>query len=337
MTRTTLRPTGVGPMLDYALQVYRKAFKPLFLGTLAAFGPIFLVSNALLVDASAMSLVPNFDFADMDRFWESRFSERLFAGGASAWAKAIGMFLLGLLTTFLIVPVYCAWAVALAGRAADGEPAAPGEALREAWRRYGRVLGNGVLFVLISMGVYTIVSIGNFVLSLVYGGAILSTAAIGGSEAAVTAAGAFALIVYVLFAYGGSLAYYYFLIRFGYFLPPLLFENESVAIGRSWSITRKSFWRLLALYINFGALSYVFAIALGIVVAGLGISALGLLLTLAMICAFLPAGWVVYAISYRAQKTRNDADDIEEALNRLRGDAAPSTASSGAAEAEGTP
>jgi hypothetical protein len=277
--------------------------------------------------------MPNFDFSDMDRFWESRFSEELFAGGAAAWAKGLGIFLLGLILMFLIVPVYCAWAVALANRAVEGEPASPGEALREAWRRYGRVLGNGLLFVLISIGVYGIVSVGNFVLSLVYGGAILSTAAIGGSEAAVTAAGAFALVVYVLFAYGGSLAYYYFLIRFGYFLPPLLFENESVAIGRSWSLTRKSFWRLLALYINFGALSYVFAVALGVVVAGLGISALGLLLTLAMACAFLPAGLVVYAMSYRAQKTQSDADDLEAALTRLRGSAAPAR---DASEAEGT-
>ncbi len=337
MTRSTLRPTGVGPMLDRSLQVYRKLFGPMFLGTLAAFGPFYLISNLLLVDVSALSFAPNFDFGNMDRFWESRFSERLFAGGAAVWAKALGMFLLGLVFVFLVVPVYCAWAVVLAIRAIEGEPTTPGEALREAWKRYGRVLGNGMLYVLISIGVYSIISVGNFVLSLVYGGAILSTAAIGGSEAVATAAGAFALVVYVLFAYGGSLAYYYFLIRFGYFVPPLLFENESVAIGRSWSLTRKSFWRLLALYINFSALSYVFAIALGVVAAGLGISVLGLTATLALLCAFLPAGLVVYAYSYRVQKIRNDAEDIEAALARLRGENGRVTQPSEPEGAEATP
>ncbi|WP_309122495.1 hypothetical protein [Paenibacillus sp.] len=334
MTRSTLRPMGVGPMLDRSLQVYRKLFASLFLGTLLAFGPFYLVSNVLLVNLDALPLVPNFDFGDMDRFWESRFSEELFAGGTAVWARAVGIFLIGLVLVFLVVPVYFAWAVILSNRAIDGEATTSGDALREAWRRYGRVLGNGLLYWLISMGAYSIVSVGNFVLSLVYGGAILSTAALGNSEAAVTAAGAFALVVYVLFAYGGALAYYYFLIRFGYFLPPLLFENESVAIGRSWSLTRRSFWRLLAVYINFAALTYVFAVAVGIVVAGLGVSVVGLLLTLVVVSAFLPAGLVVYALTYRVQKTRTDADDIEAALARLRGP--DPTQGSEPREAEGT-
>jgi len=319
MTRSTLRPMGVGPMLDRSMQVYRKLFAPLFLGTLLAFGPFFALSNALLVNLEALPLAPNFDFGDMDRFWESRFSEGLFAGGSAVWARVLGMFFIGLALAFLVVPVYCAWVVVLSNRAIDGEDASPRDALKAAWRRYGRVLGNGLLFWLISMGAYSIVSIGNAVLSLVYGGAILSTAALGDSEAIATFAGAFTLIVYVLFAYGGALAYYYFMIRFGYFLPPLLFENETVAIGRSWSLTRKSFWRLLAVYINFGALTYVFTIALGLVVAGLGISVAGLLVILGVGSAFLPAGLVVYALTYRVQKMRNDADDIEAALTRLRG------------------
>lgn len=319
MTRQTLRAVGVGPVLDRSFQVYRKLFSPLFLITLLAFGPVYLLSNLLVVNLGALPVIPEFRFDDMDRFWMSRVPGNWLEGGLPAVWKVSGMVLVVLALLFVIVPVYIACAVILTKRTLDGDTPTVGSALKEAWRRYGRVLGNGLLFMLITIGSYMGISMANMVLSLLYGGAVLSTAALANSSVIQAAAGGFVLVFYFFVFYGGSLAYYFLIIRFGYFLPPLLFEDEGVGLGRSWSLTRKSFWRLLALYMNLGTLAYVFAIVLGVVFAGFGVSVAGLLLMLFAFCALIPVWLVVYTVSYRAQKIRTDADDLEALLRRLKG------------------
>jgi hypothetical protein len=319
MARITLRPMGVGQMLDRSFQVYRELFSPLFLITLIAFGPFFLLSNVLVVNLGALPLVPEFRFDDADRFWFSRFPDTWLEGGLDLWIKIVGMLLLVLVLIFLIIPLYMAMAVIMTNKALNGEPVLLADALNEAWRKYGRVLGNSMLFYLISIGAYMGVMMVNGILSMVYGGVVLSAAAIGGSEALEAVAGMSFLILYILFAYGGTLAYYYFMIRFGYFLPPILFENEGVAVGRSWSLTRRAFWRLFAVYILLAVLTYVFAIALALVFAALGVSIAGLLLALVVMCALIPVGLVTYTLTYKVQKVRNDAEDIEELLQRIRG------------------
>jgi hypothetical protein len=321
MARTTLRPMGVGQMLDRSFQVYRRLFSPLFLVTLIAFGPFYLLSNVLLVNLGTLRLVPDFRFDDADRFWLSRFPETLMTGGVDLWIKIVGMILLVLVLLFLVIPVYMGMTVMMTNRALNGEAAGLSDVFREAWSKYGRTLGNCVLFYLISIGIYMAVMAVNAFLSMIYGGVMVLTASAASSDAVETAAGTSFLVVYLVFTYAGMLAYYYFIIRFGYFLPPVLLEKEGVGVGRSWSLTRRSFWRLLAVYILYGTLIYVFAIALGIVVAALGASVAGLLLALVVLCALIPVGLVIYTVTYRVQKTRNDADDVEALLLRIRGPA----------------
>ncbi|MCI3926908.1 hypothetical protein MO973_42725 [Paenibacillus sp. TRM 82003] len=331
MNHSTLRTLGVGQMLDRSFQVYRKLFSPLFLMTLVAFGPFYLLSNLLVVNLGALPIVPEFTFDDFDRFWDSRFPTTWFEGGLELWAKIVGILLLALVLLFLVIPVYFAATVALTNRTLDGEAPTLADAFKDAWRRYGRVLGNSVLFMLVSIGVYMVAMTVNMFLSLIYGSMTVSTAALGGTEAG--AASVLFLVVYVIFAYGSTLVYYYFLIRFAYFLPPLLFENESVGLGRSWSVTRRGFWRLLAVYFIYTSLIYVFSIALGFVFVGFGVSVAGLLLTLVVFCALIPIGLVIYTVTYRVQKARNDADDVEALLTRLR--PAPARGADGEAGLDG--
>lgn len=318
MTRTTLRPMGVGQMLDRSFQVYRKLFSPMFLLTLLAFGPFYLLSNVLVVNLGALPIVPEFRFDDFDRFWESRFPTMWLEGGLEEWVKIVGILLMALALLFLVIPVYTAAAVVLTNRTLDGETPTLGEAFNEAWGRYGRVLGNSLLFMLVSIGVYMGALMVNMVVSLLYGGVTLSAAAMSGSETGTAVASIAFLIVYIVFTYGSTLVYYYFVIRFGYFLPPLLFENETVGLGRSWSLTRRGFWRLFAVYLIFGTLTYVFSILFGVVFVGFGVSVAGLLLALLVFCALIPIGLVIYTVTYRVQKARNDADDVQAYVARLR-------------------
>jgi len=326
MDRMTLRPLGVGQMLDRSFQVYRRLFTPLFLLTLIAFGPAYLLSNVLLVNVGALPLVPEFRFDDMDRFWMSRFPEAFFDGGLALWLKITGMIVLVLVLLFLVLPVYVAAAVILTNQTLNGEEASISGALREAWKKYGRVLGNCMLYLLLSIGVYMGVSMVMGIASLMYGGVAMSSAAISGSDAAVSVASISFLIVYIVVTYGGMIVYYYFLIRFGYFLPPVLFEGEGIGLGRSWILTRRGFWRLFAVYLIYGSLSYVFFVAFALVFAALGVSVTGLLLTLLIFCAVVPIGIVTYTLTYRVQQIRNDAEDVEALLIRLKGPQAPETA-----------
>jgi len=316
MPRATFRPIGVGLMLDRSLQVYRALFAPLFLATLAAFGPFYLLSNLLVVNLSALPIVPEFRFDDMDSFWESRFPAEFFEGGAALWAKVAGIVALVAALTLVATPLYVSLVAILTNRALDGEEISLRAALREAWSKYGRVLGNGLLFWLISMGIYLGVSMLNGLVGIFYGGVVVATATELGSAALQTLSGTIVFVIYLVFLYGGTLAYYYFVIRFGYFLPPVLFEGEGVGLGRSWSLTRNGFWRLFAVYLNYGALIYVFSVSLIVVLAGLGASIAGLLLALVVCCAMIPAGVVTYIYTYRVQKARNDADDIAELAER---------------------
>jgi hypothetical protein len=319
MVRTTLRPMGVGQMLDRSFQVYRKLFSPLFLVTLIAFGPFYLLSNVLIVNVGALRLVPDFKFDDEDRFWLSRFPETLLEGGLDLWMKIVGMILLVLVLVFLVIPVYIAMTMIMTNQTLNGESVPLADTFREAWKRFGSVLGNSILYNLISIGMYFAVMMANMFLSFIYGSIMAVSADSLSSDAMATTAGASFLVIYLTFTYAGTLVYYYFMIRFGYFLPPVLFEKEGVGLGRSWSLTRRGFWRLLAVYILYGTLAYVFAIALGIVVAALGVTIAGLLLALVVLCALIPVALVIYTVTYRVQKVRNDADDVEALLIQIRG------------------
>lgn len=319
MHYSTHRLPGVGQILDRSFQVYRKLFSPLFLLTLIAFGPVYLLSNVLLVNLEALPLVPEFRFESMEDFWASRFPDHFFSGGPAVWVKVTGVILLLLIVLFFILPMYFAAGVIMTNQALDGRAPAVGEALRQAWGKYGRVLGNSVLFALITTGAYLGVSVVNSILTFIYGAALGSTAALAGSEAAMTAAGAGFLIIYLIVTYAGTLVYYYFMIRFGFFLPPLLFEDASIGIGRSWTLTRRSFWRLLAVYLIYGSLSYVFLIAFAGVFTIFGATLSGLLLALLAFCALVPAGLVTYTFAYRVLQIRVDSPDLEELLARLKG------------------
>ncbi|WP_199617098.1 hypothetical protein [Paenibacillus alkalitolerans] len=322
MDRMPIRLLGVGQTLDRSFQLYRTLFTPLFLLTLLAFSPFYLISNLLLIDIGALSVFPKFDgFENLESFWLSRFPEQLFSGGIDLWIKIAGTVLLALLLAFVALPLHLATGVILANRAIDGEETGLVSAFREALKRYWRVLGNGLLFWLICIGIYVGVMTANGMLSLLYGAVVMSSAALSPSSAAATVSGVIFLVMYLVFTYAGTLAYYYFVIRFGMFLPPVLFENEGVGIGRSWSLTRKSFWPLLGIYFIFGVLMYAFSIAIVIVFAALGVTITGLLSILFLFCAILPAGLVVYTVAYRVQKLRCDGEDIEHMLTAARGEA----------------
>lgn len=330
MNYTTHRPPGVGQLLDRSFQVYRKLFSPLFLLTLIAFGPVYLISNLLLVNLGSLPIVPEFRFDSMDEFWASRFPEYFFEGGPETWVKIVGVILLVLILLFVILPMYCAAVVIMTNHALHGESMSVGKALRRAWSHYGKVLGNSILFGLITIGAYTGVSMVNGFLTIIYGAAIGSTVTLTESEAAMAAAGTGFLIIYIIVSYAGALAYYYFMIRFGFFLPPVLFEETGVGIGRSWTLTRKSFWKLFGAYIIYGSLSYVFMIAFVAVFALFGATLSGLLLALIVFCAFIPAGLVIYTFAYQAQLIRVDAPDLEELLLQLKGPRAEETGGTGA-------
>ncbi|WP_274364013.1 hypothetical protein [Paenibacillus thermotolerans] len=321
MRSMPIRPMGVGQTLDRSLQLYRTLFTPLFLLTLIAFGPFYLASSLLLIDVSQLPVVPKFQgFEDFETFWLSRLPEQSLEAGIELWIKIAGVALLALLFAFVALPLHMATGVILTNRALNGEELSLASAFREALRRYWRVLGNGILFWIICIGVYTGVMMGNGFLAIFYGAATAFAAAAlpGGAGAAMAGVGF--LVIYIGLMYIGILAYYYFVVRFGFFLPPLLFENESVGIGRSWALTRRSFWRLLGIYINFAVLMYVFSVALFMVFAAFGVTLSGMLAVLFVFCAVVPAGIVLYTMAYRIQKVRADGDDLAAMIAAARGE-----------------
>ncbi len=283
------KPMGIGRMIDLSFQLYRKHFAKLMSIMLICYG-LFYLLQAMTQGQTVQSMfnmegIVNYSSAD---------AEPLLSEGSHGWV----VFLFGLVFLFL-TPVAVASVVFLVYHVMKGEEAPSAlQLLRMSFKRYGGLLGSSVLFALMMLGFIIAIAIVTMILGMIV------AAILGG-------------VGIILVSVGVVFTFYYFVIRFMYFLPVVALQEESVGFGRSWSLTRQSFWRLFGLFLVMMLLIYLFNLVAGFLLALVPMSGIVFAL-LQMLVNLLtaPILYVVYAVSYFDLRVR-DGMGLEEMINRI--------------------
>ncbi|MGG4453553.1 ABC transporter ATP-binding protein [Brevibacillus porteri] len=328
MNRTPIAPMGVGKLLDKSFSVYRQHFGAFFLLALIWFGPLLLLQQLLLVDLTRVPLLAQ-DTEGMD------FAESLgarFAGQEEFMTQSLPMllifiFLVAPILLIIAYPQMISGSILLTKAALEGETLSLKDALKGALRRFWPLAGSTFLYGVISFAVSTafVIVYGLiFVMIAFAGGMTLETMFDPSDEGSIVL-----MIVLVLFGYlfliaGMMLVPGYFLIRWGFYMPLVLFERDGVGIGQSWNMTKGNFWRLFGLFVVLSVIYSMFSSGMQLVLTSvLGTSILAQMILVALTCLLTPWMAIVYALAYFDLRVRKEGTDLQELVSRQLATSAP--------------
>jgi hypothetical protein len=223
-----LRPIGLGELIDGSITTIRRNPKAT-LGFTAAIMAVSTVITTVLTAGAMPSM--------------QRFSERTDAGQPLRASDIAPM--IGWLATVGVVSLVLALAVsviltgiltAVVGRAVLGQNITAGQAWQQARGRVGALIGLILLMLAIFVGLW-VVLIGGATL----GAAAASGPGSGGAAAAIAVPLIIAAIPLTIFLW----------VKTSLAAPVVVLERASPtsAIGRSWRLTRKSFWRVFGIWL----------------------------------------------------------------------------------------
>ncbi|MEK8132291.1 hypothetical protein WMW72_30770 [Paenibacillus filicis] len=313
------RPMGVGAILDRSFQLYRNHFATAFLLMLLFVGPFYLLQNLLLYNLSSVPLLPQAGDSIAD-------SLDLFISRSNLEAEALNpgllffSFLLMPLYAVLLLPVLMSSQLHLVQTALQGQEVRFSEVLRQSFGRYGRVIGNSLLYGLIITGisigiwialVIVIVIVVALTAGLAAGLPSIGSGSLGGSIVLIIVG----VVVYILVALGIWAGLSFFMIRFGFFLPIVALEDGEGAIGRSWRLTKGSFWRIFAVLLLLSVLYSIFALgSYALMIGVFKMSLIGQLINVLLVLLIAPLFTIPYAVIYFDLRVRNEGSDLENYL-----------------------
>jgi hypothetical protein len=317
MEQPFVRPMGIGRILDRSFQLYRKHFVKLMLIMLILFGPFYLLQNLLFNNYNTMgvgSIITDIQSgASLDSILQGIGANR------ASNSMGIGQMLLLIfvfvpIVMFGITPVAVASVLFITKSALLGEETpSVGELLKKAFRRFWSMVGNSFIFAVIMFGLYI-----GFALIMVLGIlAITLGSSITNAVNSNTGAGsAIFIIIFAIFVIlGFILGWSFFFIRWGYFLPYVAFAEESIGIGRSWHLTRRSFWRLFLMYFLLSIVMYIFIIIIALLIGWIaGGGLLGQLLQSLVSIVIAPLMMLPYAISFFDLRARNEGMGMDDLI-----------------------
>lgn len=318
MQNASLRPMGIGRILDRSFQLYRKHFVTLTIIMLILYGPFYLLEQLLTYQETAV----NTSSSILDQIRSGASMQDLFGSGAFMQNKQtpidVGKVLLLLLVLlpilfFGIMPVSTASVVHLVRASLFGEEIPRvGQLLRKSFRRFWPLAGSTFLDALIMCGIYIGLALIIVIFAIVFAiGGSFSSAVGGFSGGAV----ALTIIFFSILGLGALFTFTYFLIRWCYYLPFVAQGEESVGLGRSWKLTRKSFWRLFLMYFVLMLILYLFLLVIQLGIAAIFGVGLGAQLLQSLISILLMPLWLLpYALSYFDLKVRNEGLGLESLI-----------------------
>lgn len=310
------RPLGVGEILDRSFHIFRKHYAPAFIIMLICLGPVYLISEAVTFDLSGASFFP---------------------GQGITFQQSIDQFIDGIVTTeeeiplslvflFLLMPLYFAFVLPimltshlhLVKLSLAGEPVTFGKLFKSSFRRYWPAVGNMFLFGFVLLAIYIAIFIFLIVFLGITGAIVASVGTqVDFAEDPFGSSAVFLIVfifVYAIFLFVSAAAIYIGMIRFGYFHPAVVLERESVGLRRSWTLTRRSFWRIFAVFWIVSVVFSVFSFVSYVVLVLLKMSLIGHLLSVLLHLLFSPMLLIPYAVVYFDQKNRVDGADLEAAI-----------------------
>lgn len=201
--------------------------------------------------------------------------------------------------------------------AVEGETIGFGQAVKQSLRRFWPLVGGTIVYTLIAVGVVIafMLLFGLFVFLFFWSSGEFSAPFLIDPDDSPVLFVLLMIVVYLLFLAGMILVPGYFVFRWSFYLPFVLLEGGGLGIGKSWGMTKGSFWRLLGMYMVVMIMYSIFYGGIQMVVlAGLGASVLGSLIMIAANCLLLPWGMIVYSLAYLDLRVRREGTDLEMML-----------------------
>jgi hypothetical protein len=317
MQNASIRPMGIGRILDRSFQLYRKHFVTLTLIMLILYGPFYLLQHLLTYQETAST-----SSSILDQIRSGASMQDLLGSGSfmqkNPTPKDIGKTLLLVLVLVPIMilglmPASAASVLHLVKASLFGEETpGVGELLRKSFRRFWPLAGSTFLYALIMFGIYIGLAIIIVIFAIVFaiGGNLSNTVGgFGGGAVALS------IIFFVILGLGAIFTFSYFFIRWCYYLTFVALDEESIGLGRSWKLTRKSFWRLFLMYFVFTLILYLFLLVIQLIIAAVFGLGLGGQLLQSLISILVMSLWFLpYAVSFFDLKVRNEGLGLESLI-----------------------
>ncbi|GED70338.1 hypothetical protein BRE01_40400 [Brevibacillus reuszeri] len=321
MNQTPLAPMGVGKLLDRSFSVYRQHFSAFFLMALIWFGPFLLLQQFMMVDIGSMPfLLQDSEGSD---FWEVLGNR--FIGQEEMLTDNIGLLLAYLflvipLLTLVGYPQLLSVATLLTQASIKGEPLRLKDAMKQALGRFWPLVGSTVVYGLIAIGImlgfFLVCVMLFFLLAFTLGGSFDAFKGIGNEANPIFMVLMF-IFSYFVFIIGSILVPGYFLLRWGFYMPVVLFEGDGIGIAKSWSLTKGNFWRLIGLFLVVSLLYSIFSGGVQALVTGtMGMSMVAQLLLILLGCLLVPWMSIVYALAYFDLVVRKEGTDLQFMLSK---------------------
>lgn len=306
-----LRPLSIGEIISGAFESLRANPRAMFLPSLivlTATGALSAVLNYL----GASFLLSRVD--DLLNSSDVRISGILPVFMGSFASQMVGALLTALATTILTGLLIVAVSRSVLGRIAT-----PGEVWERTRGRILPLIGQTLLITLITVIADAIIVVIGVVLIVIIAASVTGPDP-GAGAIVITLLAALALTVIVFIAAA------FLVVRLSLAPAALMLENTGVVegIGRSWALTRGSFWRVLGILVLAGlitglvtgTLSFGLGMVLGVVPVGLPaaqplVSAVTVLLTSVLSALVLPFTAAVTALTYIDLRMRTEGLDVE--------------------------
>lgn len=293
------RPKRFGEILDTAFQVVKRYFSPLFLMMLIVVGPLYLLKNILL----ALSGTNFLSEAESGDSWYTQFISAFDTEAETTAQEDMSDILVGvpdfILTSVVFVAVLCA-----IYQLKRNQEFTVGTMLKQAFSKFGRILGSSLLFFFIIVGMTVAAIIFVSIFALVGGGSDTS-----------------AIILIIILLLAAFLLMAYFLTRWSLFLGVAVMEGNAPGFGRSWHLTRGYAWKMIGIYLVFALIFLSINIGVDTILLPLmGESVLYYTITdlLSLLLNTILA--VGYAIVYFDIKSRHDGDDLKDMIEEYESD-----------------
>ena len=306
-----LRPLSIGEIISGAFESLRANPRAMFLPSLivlTATGALSAVLNYL----GASFLLSRVD--DLLNSSDVRISGILPVFMGSFASQIVGALLTALATTILTGLLIVAVSRSVLGRIAT-----PGEVWERTRGRILPLIGQTLLITLITVIADAIIVVIGIVLIVIIAASVTGPDP-GAGAIVITLLAALALTVIVFIAAA------FLVVRLSLAPAALMLENTGVVegIGRSWALTRGSFWRVLGILVLAGlitglvtgTLSFGLGMVLGVISVGLPaaqplVSAVTVLLTSVLSALVLPFTAAVTALTYIDLRMRTEGLDVE--------------------------
>ncbi len=328
MQNASARPMGIGRLLDRSFQLYRKHFIVLTFIMLILYGPFYLLQHLLTFQETAVTsgsfieqirnggslqdmFGPNSTFLQNDPALRDE---------GYVWKMLVFVLVLVPIMFLGLMPASIASVVHLVKASFDGkETPSLGQLLKKSFTRFWPMAGSTFLFGLIMFGFYFGIALIMIVFAVIFavGGSFSSS--VGGFGGGALA---FTIVFFAILGLGALFTFAYFMIRWSYYLPYVALGEESIGLGRSWSLSRKSFWRLFGMYIVLSIILYLFLAVVQLVIAAIFGLGLGAQLLQSLISILVMSLWFLpYVVSFFDQRVRNEGLGLESMIDSTISDA----------------